>query len=60
MVVTWPMKIPLGAVAQSDARVDFVRVPDGRATIHLLPNEFDDADERRLRWLLAWQPTQPS
>ena len=60
MVVTWLMKNPLGAVAQSGARGDFVRVSDGRATIYLLPNEFDDADERRLRWLLARQPTQPS
>jgi hypothetical protein len=60
MVVTWLMKNPLGAVAQSGARGDFVRVSDGRATIYLLPHEFHDADERRLRWLLARQPTQPS
>jgi hypothetical protein len=57
MVVTWLMKNPLGAVAQPGARGDFVRVSDGRATIYLLPDEFDDADERRLRWLLAQQPT---
>ncbi len=69
MVVTWLMKISTGAVAQSGARGDFVRVSDGRATIYLLPNEFDDyllpdafddADERRFRWLLAQQPTRPS
>jgi len=60
MVVTWLMKNPLGAVAQPGARGDFVRVSDDRATIYLLPNEFDDADERRLRWLPAQQPTRPS
>jgi hypothetical protein len=60
MVVTWLMKNPLGAVARAGARGDFVRVSDGRATIYLLPDEFDDADERRLRWLLAQQPTRQS
>jgi len=34
MVVTWLMKNPLGAVAQSGARGDFVLVSDGRATIY--------------------------
>jgi ribosomal protein L9 len=60
MVVTWLMKSPLGAVAQPGASGDFVRVSDGRAAIYLLPDEFDDAHERRLRWLLAQQPTRPS
>ncbi len=60
MVVTWLMKNPLGAVAQAGARGDFVRVSDGRATIYLLPQEFDNADERKLRWLLAQQPTPSS
>ena len=56
MKVTWLMKNPFGAIAQPGQRGDFVRVSDGQATIYLLPNEFDLADERRLRWLLARQP----
>ena len=60
MEVTWLMQNPLGAIAPPDARGDFVRISDGRATIYLLPNEFDQADERRLRWLLARQPTRAS
>jgi len=60
MDVIWMMKNPLGAVAPPGARGDFVRVSDGRATIYLLPNEFDHADERRLRWLLAKEPTRAS
>jgi hypothetical protein len=58
MKVTWLMKNPFGAIAQPGERGDFVRVSDSRATIYLLPNEFDHADERRLRWLLAQQPTR--
>ncbi len=60
LVVTWLMMNPFGVVARAGARGDFVRVSDGRATVYLLPDEFDDADERRLRWLLARQPTRPS
>ena len=56
--VTWLLKNPFGASAQAGQRGDFVRVSDDRATIYLLPNEFDHADERRLRWLLAQQPTR--
>lgn len=58
MKVTWLMKNPFGATARPGERGDFVRVSDGRATIYLLPNEFDLADERSLRWLLARQPTR--
>ena len=58
--VTWLLKNPFGASAQAGQRGDFVRVSDDRATIYLLPNEFDHADERRLRWLLAQQPTRAS
>jgi hypothetical protein len=60
MEVTWLMQNPLGAIAPPGTRGDFVRISDGRATIYLLPNEFDLADERRLRWLLAKQPTRAS
>ena len=60
MDVTWLMQNPLGEIAPPGARGDFVRVSDGRATIYLLPNEFDQADERRLRWLLAKEPTRAS
>jgi hypothetical protein len=58
--VTWLMKNPFGGIAPAGERGDFVRVRDGRATIYLLPNEFDHADERKLRWLLAQQPTRAS
>jgi len=58
MKVTWLLKNPFGTTAQPGERGDFVRVSDGRATVYLLPNEFDHADERRLRWLLAQQPTR--
>jgi hypothetical protein len=58
--VTWLLKNPFGASAQPGQRGDFVRVSDDRATIYLLPNEFDHADERKLRWLLAQQPTRAS
>jgi hypothetical protein len=34
-------------------RGDIVRVSDGRASVYLLPHEYDAADERKLRWLLA-------
>ncbi len=44
---------PLGQEAPAGQRGDFVRVSDGRATLYLLPWEFDAADEARLRWLLA-------
>ena len=60
MEVTRLMKSPFCAIAPPGARGDFVRVSDGRATIYLLPNEFDLADERRLRWLLAQRPTRAS
>jgi hypothetical protein len=60
MDVTWLMQNPLGEIAPPGARGDFVRISDGRATIYLLPNEFDQADERRLRWLLAKEPTRAS
>jgi len=56
--VTWLLKNPFGASAQPGQRGDFVRVSDDRATIYMLPNEFEHADERRLRWLLAQQPTR--
>ena len=49
MVVTWLMKSPLGAVAQPGARGDLVRVSDGRATIYLLPDEFDERGEEMPR-----------
>ena len=44
---------PLGQVAPDGARGDLVRVSDGRASVFLLPAEFEAADEPRLRWLLA-------
>jgi len=44
---------PLGQEAPPGERGDLVRVSDGRASTYLLPWEFDAADERRFRWLLA-------
>jgi hypothetical protein len=60
MEVTWLMENPFCATAPPGERGDFVQISDGRATIYLLPDEFDHADERRLRWLLAQQPTRAS
>lgn len=48
---------PLGQEAPAGQRGDLVRVSDGRATLYLLPWEFDAADEDRLRWLLAQKRT---
>ena len=44
---------PLGQVAPEGERGDLVRVSDGRVSLFLLPSEFETADEKRLRWLLA-------
>jgi hypothetical protein len=44
---------PLGQEAPAGHRGDLVRVSDGRTSLYLFPWEFDAADERRLRWLLA-------
>jgi hypothetical protein len=44
---------PLGQEAPAGHRGDLVRVSDGRASLYLFPWEYDAADERRLRWLLA-------
>jgi len=46
---------PLGAVAPEGQRGDLVRVSDGTSTVYLMPWEFEAADDRELRWLLARQ-----
>ena len=58
--VTRLLQNPLGAVAEPGTRGDLVRVSDGRATIYLLPDEYDQSDERGLRWLLAREPARPA
>jgi ribosomal protein L9 len=54
-VTTRLLQNPLGQRAQPGVRGDIVRVTDGLATIYLLPHEYDAADDRSLRWLLAKQ-----
>jgi hypothetical protein len=58
--VTRLLQNPLGAVAEPGTRGDLVRVSDGLATIYLLPHEYDQSDERGLRWLLARAPARPA
>ena len=53
LVATRLLQNPLGAPAVPGTRGDIVRVSDGRASVYLLPHEYDAADERQLRWLLA-------
>ncbi|GAA1171611.1 hypothetical protein GCM10009608_04900 [Pseudonocardia alaniniphila] len=55
LVATRLLQNPLGQRAEPGARGDIVRVTDGRATIYLLPQEYDAADDRSLRWLPAKQ-----
>jgi ribosomal protein L9 len=44
---------PLGQQAPEGERGDLVRVTDGHSKLYLMPWEFDAADERTLRWMLA-------
>jgi hypothetical protein len=53
LVATRLLQNPLGMTAAPGDRGDIVRVSDGRASVYLLPHEYDAADERKLRWLLA-------
>ena len=55
LVATRLLQNPLGQRAEPGARGNIVRVTDGQATIYLLPHEYDTADDRLLRWLLAKQ-----
>ena len=55
LVATRLLQNPLGQRAEPGARGDMVQVTDGLATIYLLPHEYDAADDRSLRWLLAKQ-----
>ena len=47
---------PLGQQAAPGERGDIVRISDDRATVYLLPSEFDMASTAMLRHLLAQQP----
>jgi hypothetical protein len=60
IVATRLLQNPLGRPAPPGARGDIVQVTDGQATIYLLPHEYDAADERHLRWLLAQAVPRPS
>lgn len=51
--VTRLLQNPLGHVAPEGQRGDLVRVTDGRATVYLVPYEFEMATESRLRDMLA-------
>ena len=53
LVATRLLQNPLGTPAAPGTRGDMVQVSDGRTTVYLLPHEYDAADERHLRWLLA-------
>ena len=58
-----PLDRPAGQLVSERRDVavhDDPRVSDGRATIYLLPDAFDDTDERRVRGLPARQPTRAS
>ena len=44
---------PLGQQAPEGERGDLVRVSDGQSRVYLTPWEFEAADERALRWMLA-------
>ena len=46
---------PLGQEASEGERGDLVRVSDGKSKLYLMPWEFDAADERTLRGMLAHQ-----
>jgi hypothetical protein len=46
---------PLGQEAPEGERGDLVRVSDGKSKLYLMPWEFDAADERTLRGMLAHQ-----
>jgi hypothetical protein len=60
--VTRLLQNPLGQVASDGERGDLVRVSDGRATIYLLPCEFEVATKAQLRDMLAAKlvPEPPS
>ena len=51
--VTRLLQNPLGEVAPDGQRGDLVRVTDGRATVYLVPFEFEMATEAQLRDMLA-------
>lgn len=44
---------PLGQEAPEGERGDLVCVSDGQSRVYLMPWEFEAADERMLRWMLA-------
>jgi hypothetical protein len=58
LVATRLLQNPLGQPAAPGSRGDIVRVTDGQVTIYLLPHEYDAADDRDLRWLLAQEPSR--
>jgi Ribosomal protein L9, N-terminal domain len=60
LVATRLLQNPLGQPAAPGARGDIVRVSDGRASVYLLPHEYEAADDRLLRWLLAQKSTRAS
>jgi hypothetical protein len=51
--VTRLLQNPLGQAAPEGQRGDLVRVTDGRATVYMVPFDFDMATEAQLRELLA-------
>lgn len=51
--VTRLLQNPLGEVAPEGHRGDLVRITDGRATVYLVPFEFEMATEAQLRDMLA-------
>ncbi|WP_433298766.1 hypothetical protein ACQPZQ_21905 [Pseudonocardia sp. CA-142604] len=60
LVATRLLQNPLGQPAAPGARGDIVRVSDGRASVYLLPHEYEAADDRSLRWLLAQKSVRAS
>jgi hypothetical protein len=51
--VTRLLQNPLGAVAPPGEAGDIVRVSDGRASVYLDPDEYDDLDEDTVRMMLS-------
>jgi hypothetical protein len=51
--VTRLLQDPLGALAPRGERGDIVRVSDGRASVYLDPDEYDDLDDDTVRTMLS-------
>ncbi len=60
LVVVRLLQNPLGQPAPAGHRGDIVRVSDGTVAVYLTPQEFEEADEAQLRYLLAQRAAERS